>query len=124
MRRKITDEELDVILERLLEETSATDVVLKEVEMSPTLWRGIRNEINESEANASKGWLTEWQSWLGIGLPLAAAMAFAIFFMGTGPKSEDTQNSVAAVQNSPQIARSRSTETESVTADPGSSRTI
>lgn len=96
MGEEFTDENMNQLLRRLVDDTGLDDTAIDEIADSPQLWWGVKRRI-ETDVKPLSTWKTGfWRRWLMFGAPatVAALLLFALFTW------KPEQNSEKPEQNS------------------------
>lgn len=83
MNRQLSDEQLDNIMQRLLDDASPDDSVVNEIADSSALWWGVKRRINDGKPAVSSPWppIAKLRGWITIAAPVTAAAALLIAFL-------------------------------------------
>jgi hypothetical protein len=105
------DEELDSKLRELLNRSAADESLVNDIADSPSLWWNVQRRINTGAETKRSPWppVNTWLRWLAIGVPAAAAVVIAAFFVlrpaAVSDMSSEVQNDVS---NQPAVTQTRS----------------
>jgi hypothetical protein len=95
MKRQLSDNDIDQLVQRLVNDAALDDSTVSEIADSPQLWWGVQRMIKANEASPSN-WPADFlRRWLMLGAPLTvAALLFAAFFV-TQPTNEPVEQLLA-----------------------------
>lgn len=117
MNRKLTDEQLDQMMQRITLDGSLDQETVNEVADSPQLWWAIRRNIAEQNDDRVSAWPppAKWRKWFAIGVPAIAAIMLAIGFMAISnvemiPENVSNDRSV----NSTRVTEDREVDDERI----------
>ena len=83
MRKQLSDEQLDKLMQALISDAAADDGVVNEIADSPAVWWGVQRRIKAGKDSVRSPWPPRpkvWR-WLMIGVPAAAVLAISFFVM-------------------------------------------
>lgn len=80
VNKKLTDEQADQLLKRLVDDASFDDAAVEEIANSPQLWWGVQRTIKADERSASVAGAVSHKRWLLFAAPLGVAVLSMIFF--------------------------------------------
>ena len=104
MQTKLTDDQLDKLLQTVIADASADEAMINEVAASPNLWWNVQRRIDKQKQERRAPWppvVKVWR-WLMIGVPAAAAVVLAITFYLL-PPTEMPNLEQAAVSHIPAL---------------------
>ena len=92
MKRQLSDEQLDRLMRGLLNESAADDATVNQVADSPATWWAVQKQINQQKDSIGMPWPPMPKLWrlLLIGIPVAAAVIFAVTFFAIFPGATST----------------------------------
>ncbi len=100
MRKEITDEQLDQMMQKLVSDASANSEEMSDIAASPTVWWAIQREINAQKERSRSPWppANVIRRWLLIALPAAAAVGLVLSFLyfRTTPAVEQARQPLAS----------------------------
>jgi len=113
MDRKISDEQLDRIAGKLLENFALNDEMLDEIAASPRLLSKVRTGIEEEKTRRARGWMPIFRLpvWaFGVGLLIVCA-GFAALFLNSGKDQNLAMIEQNSVRNFPeQVAENKTAD--------------
>jgi hypothetical protein len=116
MKKQLSDEQLDLLLSRIVADATAGDDEVDQIASSPALWWSIQREIRSTE-NAVSPWppVVKYLRWFFVAVPAAAAVIIAaVVLIGTWSSSDKT----VATADTPAVINTPSTATEPTTTAP------
>lgn len=127
MKRQLTENDIDQLIQRLVNDTAFDDAKFDEIADSPQLWWGVQRKI-KTEKSASVWSFGSLKRWLMLGAPLTVAALLIVAFFAlksdenpveqvlTSPNQNSTENVISnsedksVVSNPPEIVVKWSTE--------------
>ncbi len=98
MNKNFSDEQLDQILRKAVEVSTADKELLDEIAASPKIWRNVQSRIEREKSRRGKFWIPPWLDWR---IAAFAAMFFVVcsglFFL-----LKSRENNLAAIEKSPE----------------------
>ena len=103
MKKQLSDEQLDQVLRRLINDAALGDATVNEVADSPTLWWAVQRNINREKEISKSPWppVSNFWRWLILGVPAAAAVAVMIALFAFQPSgvADDFAKDVSPVSD-------------------------
>lgn len=97
MRKQISDERIDQLLRKLVNDAALEDATVNEIADSPQLWWGVQRKIKTDEKPLSMWNVGFMRRWLMLGVPLTVAALLLIAFFALKP----TENPIEEVTITP-----------------------
>lgn len=93
MKKQLSDEQIDQLMRRLINDASLGETSINEIADSPTMWWTVHRNINERKSLTVSPWppIAGFWRWALVGVPTVAAAALLISLFGWQPANVDNR---------------------------------